>query len=115
MFVVAFSGFVVETQNANLIDHKGQPVFESMATARNRPRQAPDHKFDKAVFGNDPSFPEEQPCHAVGVYANSMLWSSELLLAEEFGVALTEEDQLDPEQSTSAIVVHHPQAKYFSV
>ena len=26
-----------------------------------------------------------------------------------------EEDQLDPEQSTSAIVVHHPQAKYFSV
>lgn len=25
------------------------------------------------------------------------------------------EPQLDPEQSTSAIVVHHPQAKYFSV
>src|SRR5437763_148176 len=39
----------------------------------------------------------------------------ELLRAEEIGVALTEEDQLDPEQSTSAIVVHHPQAKYFSV
>ena len=28
---------------------------------------------------------------------------------------LSDEDQLDPEQSTSAIVVHHPQAKYFSV
>jgi 5-methyltetrahydrofolate--homocysteine methyltransferase len=39
----------------------------------------------------------------------------ELLRAEEIGIALTEEDQLDPEQSTSAIVVHHPQAKYFSV
>src|SRR5215469_553085 len=39
----------------------------------------------------------------------------ELLHAEEIGVALSEEDQLDPEQSTSAIVVHHPQAKYFSV
>jgi 5-methyltetrahydrofolate--homocysteine methyltransferase len=38
-----------------------------------------------------------------------------LLNAEEIGVALTEEDQLDPEQSTSAIVVTHPQAKYFSV
>ena len=38
-----------------------------------------------------------------------------LLNAAEIGVALTEEDQLDPEQSTSAIVVHHPQAKYFSV
>jgi 5-methyltetrahydrofolate--homocysteine methyltransferase len=38
-----------------------------------------------------------------------------LLKAEEIGLALTDEDQLDPEQSTSAIVVHHPQAKYFSV
>jgi 5-methyltetrahydrofolate--homocysteine methyltransferase len=38
-----------------------------------------------------------------------------LLNAEEIAVRLTEEDQLDPEQSTSAIVVTHPQAKYFSV
>jgi 5-methyltetrahydrofolate--homocysteine methyltransferase len=38
-----------------------------------------------------------------------------LLKAGEIGIELTEEDQLDPEQSTSAIVVHHPQAKYFSV
>jgi 5-methyltetrahydrofolate--homocysteine methyltransferase len=39
----------------------------------------------------------------------------ELLRADEIGIALSDEDQLDPEQSTSAIVVHHPQAKYFSV
>jgi 5-methyltetrahydrofolate--homocysteine methyltransferase len=39
----------------------------------------------------------------------------QLLAAEAIGITLTEEDQLDPEQSTSAIVVHHPQAKYFSV
>ena len=38
-----------------------------------------------------------------------------LLGADEIGITLSEEDQLDPEQSTSAIVVHHPQAKYFSV
>jgi 5-methyltetrahydrofolate--homocysteine methyltransferase len=38
-----------------------------------------------------------------------------LLCADEIGIQLSEEDQLDPEQSTSAIVVHHPQAKYFSV
>ena len=38
-----------------------------------------------------------------------------LLRAEEIGVALSEEDQLEPEQSTSAIVLVHPQAKYFSV
>jgi 5-methyltetrahydrofolate--homocysteine methyltransferase len=39
----------------------------------------------------------------------------DLLRADEIGIDLSEEDQLDPEQSTSAIVVHHPQAKYFSV
>jgi 5-methyltetrahydrofolate--homocysteine methyltransferase len=39
----------------------------------------------------------------------------ELLEPERIGVELTEEFQLDPEQSTSAIVVHHPEAKYFSI
>jgi 5-methyltetrahydrofolate--homocysteine methyltransferase len=38
-----------------------------------------------------------------------------LLRADQIGIVLTEEDQLDPEQSTSAIIVPHPQAKYFSV
>ncbi|MFN3461479.1 MAG: vitamin B12 dependent-methionine synthase activation domain-containing protein, partial [Oceanibaculum sp.] len=39
----------------------------------------------------------------------------ELLGAERIGVSLTDQDQLDPEQSTSAIVLHHPKAKYFNV
>ncbi len=39
----------------------------------------------------------------------------ELIPAAEIGVELSEEFQLHPEQSTSAIIVHHPQAKYFSV
>lgn len=39
----------------------------------------------------------------------------ELLQPERIGVALSEEFQLQPEQSTSAIVVHHPEARYFSV
>ncbi|MCH7939468.1 MAG: dihydropteroate synthase, partial [Candidatus Marinimicrobia bacterium] len=38
-----------------------------------------------------------------------------LLQPERIGVSLTEEWQLVPEQSTSAIIVHHPAAKYFSV
>jgi 5-methyltetrahydrofolate--homocysteine methyltransferase len=38
-----------------------------------------------------------------------------LLGAERIGVELSDEFQLHPEQSTSAIVVHHPRAKYFSV
>ncbi len=39
----------------------------------------------------------------------------ELLRPERIGVALSEEFQLQPEQSTSAILVHHPEARYFSV
>jgi 5-methyltetrahydrofolate--homocysteine methyltransferase len=38
-----------------------------------------------------------------------------LLGAERIGVELSEESQLHPEQSTSAIVVLNPRAKYFSV
>ncbi|MGH2568255.1 MAG: vitamin B12 dependent-methionine synthase activation domain-containing protein, partial [Bacteroidota bacterium] len=39
----------------------------------------------------------------------------ELLKPERIGVELTEEYQLVPEQSTSAIIVHHPEARYFNV
>jgi 5-methyltetrahydrofolate--homocysteine methyltransferase len=38
----------------------------------------------------------------------------ELLEPERIGVILSEEFQLHPEQSTSAIIVHHPEAKYFN-
>jgi 5-methyltetrahydrofolate--homocysteine methyltransferase len=39
----------------------------------------------------------------------------ELLRPEEIGVELTEGDMMDPEASVSAIVVHHPEARYFGV
>jgi 5-methyltetrahydrofolate--homocysteine methyltransferase len=39
----------------------------------------------------------------------------ELLQPEDIGIELSEEFMLVPEQSTSAIVVHHPEAKYFNV
>ena len=39
----------------------------------------------------------------------------ELLGADNIGVEMSDEFQLHPEQSTSAIVVHHPQAKYFNI
>ncbi|MGC8834799.1 MAG: vitamin B12 dependent-methionine synthase activation domain-containing protein, partial [Armatimonadota bacterium] len=39
----------------------------------------------------------------------------QLLEPERIGVRLTEEYQLDPEQSTSAIIVHHPEARYFNI
>jgi 5-methyltetrahydrofolate--homocysteine methyltransferase len=37
-----------------------------------------------------------------------------LLEPERIGVTLSEELQLHPEQSTDALVVHHPEAKYFN-
>lgn len=39
----------------------------------------------------------------------------ELLDAARIGVILGDEDQLWPEESTSAIIAHHPQAKYFTM
>lgn len=39
----------------------------------------------------------------------------ELLKPESVGVVLSEELQLHPEQSTDAMILHHPEAKYFSV
>ena len=42
-----------------------------------------------------------------------ILWR--LLDPERIGVALTEEMQMEPEQSTSAIILHHPEAHYFGI
>ena len=39
----------------------------------------------------------------------------DLLEVDRIGVVLTEEFQLEPEQATSAIIVPHPEAKYFVV
>ncbi len=57
--------------------------------------------------------------YSFGYPACPRLEDQELLLsllgAERIGVELSEGFQLHPEQSTSAIVVHHPQAKYFNI
>jgi len=39
----------------------------------------------------------------------------QLLEPGRIGVSLTEEYQIEPEQSTSAIIAHHPEARYFNV
>ena len=57
--------------------------------------------------------------YSFGYPACPYLEDQELLLkllgAHRVGIELSEEHQLHPEQSTSAIVVHHPQAKYFNI
>lgn len=39
----------------------------------------------------------------------------QLIKPEEVGITLTEQFLLEPEQSTTAIVFHHPDAKYFNI
>ena len=39
----------------------------------------------------------------------------DLLKPECIGVSMTDEFMLDPEQSTDAIIVHHPEARYFNI
>ncbi len=41
------------------------------------------------------------------------LWP--LLKPQRIGIRLSEEFQMDPEQSTNALICHHPEAKYFNV
>jgi 5-methyltetrahydrofolate--homocysteine methyltransferase len=57
--------------------------------------------------------------YSFGYAACPNLEDQELLLRlvepDAIDVRLTDESMLDPEQSTSAIVAHHPEAKYFSV
>ena len=45
------------------------------------------------------------------MYTTSLVWK--LLEPEKSGMNLTESGQIIPEQSTAAIVVHHPKAQYF--
>jgi 5-methyltetrahydrofolate--homocysteine methyltransferase len=46
---------------------------------------------------------------------HAILWRLLPQAETELGVTLTDSYQLVPEQSTAAIVVHHPDAKYYSV
>ena len=39
----------------------------------------------------------------------------ELLKPERIGVTLTDEWMMQPEQTTDAIIVHHPEARYFTI
>ena len=47
------------------------------------------------------------------VLQHKLVWK--LLAPEKSGMTLTESGQIVPEQSTAAIVVHHPDAQYFTL
>ncbi|MCL2785572.1 MAG: methionine synthase, partial [Propionibacteriaceae bacterium] len=57
--------------------------------------------------------------YSLGYPACPDLWQRTMIMGllkpETIGVTMSEEYQLHPEQSTDALIVHHPQARYFSV
>jgi cobalamin-dependent methionine synthase I len=81
--------------------HSGQPFARGGRRAWGILRQR--HRGSRYSFGY-PACPElEDRAKLV-----------QLLEPERIGVTLSEELQLHPEQSTDALVVHHPEAKYFN-
>ena len=56
----------------------------------------------------------EEPGHIVTRAEGQALFEMAHLRPERIGVSLSEEFQLAPEQSTDALIAHHPEAKYFS-
>ena len=63
----------------------------------------------------DPVYQHAQGGKAQRILPICLAGAGRLLGADRIGVALSEEWQLEPEQSTSAIVVLNPHAKYFTV
>jgi 5-methyltetrahydrofolate--homocysteine methyltransferase len=103
-----FHGLSVETAEA-LAEYWHKRIREELSIAA---RDAPDIRrlFSQGYQGSRYSF--GYPA-CPNLEDQAKLFS--LLDGESIGVRLTEEFALDPEQSTNALIVHHPQARYFNV
>ena len=87
------------------------------------------HDVMRQEMGIDSKAPDEQLGYVVQDYQGSRYGFGypscpdlgahqlifDLLRPEDIGVSLTENMQMVPEQTTSAMIAHHPQAKYFAV
>ncbi len=101
-------GFSVEVTDA-LAEYWHERMREELGVGTHRPKNlsgyvVQDYQGSRYGFGY-PSCPD--------LGAHGPVFT--MLKPETIGVTLTENFQMVPEQSTSAIVVHHPQAKYFAV
>jgi len=101
-------GFAVELVDA-LAEHWHARMREDLGIGDDRPRDANGrakqrYKGSRYAFGY-PACPD--------LDAQRPLF--ELIDPGRIGITLSETAQMVPEVSTSAIVVHHPQAKYFAV
>jgi len=103
-----FHGFAVETAEA-LAEYWHRHIRGELGIQQHDGQQIPDlfrqkYQGSRYSFGY-PACPELKDQELI----------FDLLDARSEGMTLTEEFQIIPEQSTTAIIVHHPQAKYFSV
>jgi 5-methyltetrahydrofolate--homocysteine methyltransferase len=87
------------------------------------------HEVMRREMGIDKQSPDEQLGYVVQDYQGSRYGFGypacpdlgahklifDLLRPEEIGVSLSDTMQMVPEQTTSAMIAHHPQAKYFAV
>jgi hypothetical protein len=71
VFVVALAGFIVESQDANLVNHECQAILKSMAASGNLHRYFPNHDVDKTILGKDSPLAKEETRRHVGVYTNT--------------------------------------------
>jgi len=103
-----FHGFAVETTEA-LAEYWHKIVRMELGIAD---KDSPDIKkiFSQGYQGSRYSF--GYPA-CPNLEDNKQMF--EMLRPERIGVELTEEFQMVPEQTTNAIIVHHPEAKYFFV
>jgi 5-methyltetrahydrofolate--homocysteine methyltransferase len=101
-------GFAVELTDA-LAEHWHAVMRKELGIAENEPRSALEYAtqhYQGSRYGfGYPACPD--------LDAHRPLF--DLLDPGAVGVTLTESMEMVPELATSAIVVHHPQAKYFSV
>lgn len=118
--VVAFQSVTVGNKVADIIEQWNKEdkytdayylhglaveIAESLAEWANR-RIKSELNLDKGGLRYSWGFPS-----CPDVSQHHLVWK--LLEPEKSGMTLTESGQIIPEQSTAAIVVHHPDAKYF--
>ncbi len=101
-------GFGVEVTDA-LAEYWHEVMRHELGIAKQKPKDmigyaVQDYQGSRFGFGY-PACPE--------LDAHKDIFS--ILKPEVIGVSLTENMEMVPEQTTSAIIAHHPQAKYFAV
>ncbi len=119
--IVAFQAVTVGTKVSNVIEKWNQEdkytdayylhglaveVAEALAEWINRKIKSEFRLGEKGGLRYSWGFPS-----CPDVMQHELVWN--LLQPEKSGMTLTESGQIIPEQSTAAIVVHHPESQYF--